>query len=180
MSEGSHRIARAAEVSAAYERKRRITDQVRGRFARFGDEVCNVVLTFAIQPKAMMRLLHTIGLRSTGDFEEQLDSIWNYLASAGPRDFMKRVHSEKVEAQNATEADQKENEAEATNRSALDKGQSAEKNIIEVQGYRGPDRRLGVKDRRTGRDRRYDVASISKNKRFGRDRRKVRDRRRQH
>lgn len=49
--------------------------------------------------------------------------------------------------------------------------------FIEVSGYMGPDRRVGAPDRRAPRDRRSTLEAVSKNRRYGGDRRKSEGRR---
>jgi hypothetical protein len=189
----SGRSARLAEQAAIFQQKRLITDQVRMRFSRFGDEVLAIVLGYALQPKRMPILLQKCNIRSFPDLENQLGALWSYIAEHGPRDFVKRIRVEKreevkpldLEALGAAAAEDEFDPetmtlegviARALKQSGiapvLDPVQPiSETKKVSVPGYSGPDRRSGS-DRRSGGDRRDQIASIKKNHRYGGERRK--------
>lgn len=180
------RSGRVAEAAAILQQKRLLTDQVRMRFARFGDDVLAIVLGYALQPKRMPVLLQKCQIRSFPDLENQLGALWSYISEHGPRDFVKRVTVKKRDKVKPVDVDKMDGDFDPTTSSLDDLVEQARRDgmldskaeaksvrnaIISVEGYSGPDRRRGG-DRRMGADRRASIDAISKNKRFGGDRRK--------
>lgn len=186
MGQRSAASSRAAERSAMMQQKRKVVDAVRGRFARFGDEVLSVVLAFALQPRSMPVLLQRLNIRPSGNLEAQLDAVWEYIAQNSSRDFIKHVkHVKKrdVEAfdiskllENASKELKSPGERAAV--SAGDAAGAEAEEAVEGEGqpasagdFYGVDRRSGA-DRRRKRDRRHDIEAINRNRRFGGERRK--------
>lgn len=180
MGQRSAASSRAAERSAMMQQKRKVVDAVRIRFARFGDEVLSIVLAFALQPRSMPVLMQRLNLRPVGSLDAQLDAVWEYVAQASAKEFLKhvkRVHKkdvqefdlEKLMAGAAQELSATEvADAEAVGAAAVPSGGPA---LVKSPTYEGPDRRLGV-ERRRSRDRRGDVEAIERNRRYGGERRK--------
>lgn len=177
------RSGRLAENAALLQQKRLITDQVRLRFARFGDDVLAIILGYALQPKRMPILLQKFNIRSFPDLDNQLGALWSYISEHGAREFIKRLKVEKREEVKPIEVGSGGIDPAAmpvqeliarmlVEVSAQMQSPAVEPpKVINVPGYSGPERRTGI-DRRTGRDRRGDIAAIRKNKRYGGDRRK--------
>ncbi len=174
---------RAAEQAAFFVQKRKVTDHVRARFARFGDEALSIVLGYALQPKRMPGLLQRVGLKISGDLEAQLESIWEFIAESGAHEFIKRAKQLRLEEIEAADIDALEGRpfnprgtvapvAAETLAGAVSPGQALPGGWIEAPGYRGPERRTD-RERRSGRDRRNEIKAIAKNKRFGGERRKA-------
>lgn len=167
-----------------YQQKRMISEHVRVRFARFGDEVLGIVLGYAIQSKRMPVLLHKFGLKAPPDLDAQLTVLFSFIAERGAREFVKGVrHEKRAEVQPEEVLDEPESaEGEADFAEAKNKNGAAplpadahqtSSSVVVIQnpGYCGPERRSGL-ERRTGSDRRGGIAAIRKNSRFGGDRRK--------
>ncbi len=162
-----------------YDQKRHITEQVRMRFARFGNETLSIVLAYALQPKRMPTLLDRIEVRiSAQDIGAQLDAISAYIAEKGPMKFVQRAMQRKAEELGAIKLDDSE---EPTASPAISKPDvpatptvaptTPAPGQIETPTYQGPDRRSGS-ERRSKPDRRDKIDAINKNKRYGGDRRK--------
>ncbi len=186
MGQRSAASSRAAERSAMMQQKRKVVDAVRGRFARFGDEVLSVVLAFALQPRSMPVLLQRLNLRPSGNLEAQLDAIWEYIAQSSGKDFIKhvkRVQKRDVEAfdiEKILESAAKEAKptgiaepssvANAPDPAVADANEAPSDHRVE---YTGVERRSGT-ERRKRQERRGDVEAINRNRRFGGERRKQR------
>lgn len=175
MKQGSSRNLRMSEQRGAYEQKRKITDQVKVRFARFGDETLSLILAYALHPKRMTLLLQHISVqKQPRNLEGQFDAIWKFLATFGNAEFIKRIKGLKVKNVEAATLEEweegSEGEPEAEGEAASTENEGA---AIDSPGYKGPERRSG-KDQRVQTDRRGDIEAIEKNKRFGGDRRKRR------
>ena len=185
--------SRAGEQTAAYHQKLKTTEQVRVRFARFGDDVLAQVLGFALHPKRMPVLLDRLRLKPGRELFAQLDTVQAFVAQEGAAEFLRRVKLQKrkaVEEADLSYVDDQQLLEEVETGEALGTGraqpiESAEVREIrrappeglmlkpgQVQSpdYTGTERRAGG-DRRAGNDRREDVQVISENRRFGGGRR---------
>lgn len=81
-----------------FERKRKISEMVKRRFARFGEDVLGTVFTHALQPAQMKSLLTRLELGvQSADVEEQLDEIQSFVARFGAFEFMDRLKVRKEE-----------------------------------------------------------------------------------
>lgn len=189
MGQRSAASSRAAERSAMMQQKRKVVDLVRGRFARFGDEVLSVVLAFALQPRSMPVLLQRLNVRPAGNLEAQLDAVWEYIAQNSSKDFIKHVKYVKKRDVEAFDINKLMGNASKEIRSTADgtgtptveapesdapaepaADAPADHSAGPIQ-YHGPERRSGA-DRRKRNDRRHDVEAINRNRRFGGERRK--------
>ncbi len=170
------------------EQKKKTTEMVRIRFARFGDDILAMMLGFALQPTRMPTLLERLELRITSqDLETRLDRIAQYIGDWGSAKFKDRALAEKkaevapmdlsaipetleAPAPVSPVAPPPRNTAVQT---PVPPGAKAPAGApqIRVAGYTGPDRR-SKSERRTKADRRGQLDAISSNKRFGGDRRK--------
>ncbi len=175
--------ARAAINAAQFQQKRKVTDMVRARFARFGDEVLSIVLGYALQPRRMPMLLRALNIRNRpGELTAQLDEIYRFLASGGRRAFMGRVKPTRLKQVDAADLDDFSEDLsdeqiaelmrDAENSVALP-AEAEEAPAIVTPLYRGPCRRE-LSDRRVNQDRRSDLMAVRKNQRYGGDRRKQR------
>lgn len=88
----------AEDERLQFERKRQISDMVKRRFARYGDEVLATVFTCALQPALMGKMLKKLEIYGGGtDLEYQLDEIQSFIATQGAFEFAKRLEVKKVE-----------------------------------------------------------------------------------
>src|SRR5262245_1652465 len=71
------------------EQRQRVSDQVRQRFARYGDDVCGLILTAALQPNGLQKLLIELQLPPSAQFVEQLDRLSRLLAGVGAFEFLR-------------------------------------------------------------------------------------------
>lgn len=181
---GSSQAARAAERAALLQQKRKTTDLVRARFARFGDDVLSIVLGFALKPKSLPILLGKLEMKPTGQLESDLNAVWTFIAQSGSAEFLKKVRGYKIKQVDAAEIDRllDEDDLEALRNDrtapAPDETQplpNAAAAARALPGWDGVERRSGS-DRRSGRDRRDDISAIKKNRRYGGDRRDKRRR----
>lgn len=183
MGQRSAASSRAAERSAMMQQKRKIVDNVRVRFARFGDEVLSIVLAFALQPRSMPILMQRLNLRPVGTLDAQLDAIWEYIAQASAKEFLKHVKRvqkkdvqqfdlEKLLAGAAQELGSGEAAAGAeAGKPSAGAAEAPGGPVIKTPSYEGVDRRSG-EDRRQRKDRRHDIEAIERNRRYGGERRK--------
>lgn len=175
--------ARAAINAAQFQQKRKVTDLVRGRFARFGDEVLAIVLGYALQPRRMPMLLRSLNIRNRpGELTAQLDEIYHFLASGGRRAFMSRVKPTKFKLVDAADLDDfSEDLSDEQIAELMNEAQNAVALTPEIDAapavvtplYHGPCRRV-LSERRANKDRRADLMAVRKNQRYGGDRRKKR------
>jgi len=188
MGQRSAASSRAAERSAMMQQKRKVVDTVRGRFARFGDEVLSVVLAFALQPRSMPVLLQRLNMRPAGNLEAQLDAVWEYIAQNSSRDFLKHVKQVKKRDVEAFDINKL---LDSAAKDIKVSGEGAAATAVEAPGaeapaaaeaeaplppappaeHQGAERRSGT-DRRKRHDRRHDIEAINRNRRFGGERRK--------
>lgn len=192
MAPGS-KSSRAGEQAAAYQQKLKTTEQVRVRFARFGDDVLAQVLGFALHPKRMPVLLDRLNLKPGRELFAQLDTVQTYVAKQGAAEFLRRIKLQKrksVEEADLSFIDDQQlleevetGEAPGTGRArpvedveVLEPRQAPPEELrlkpgqVQSPDYTGTERRAGG-DRRAGNDRREDVQVISENRRFGGGRR---------
>lgn len=173
--------ARAAINAAQFQQKRKVTDLVRARFARFGDEVLSIVLGYALQPRRMPMLLRSLNIRNRpGELTVQLDEIYHFLASGGRRAFMSRVKPTKFKLVHAADLDEfSEDLSDDQLAELMRDAENAVALAPEVQAapavvtplYRGSCRRV-IPERRVNKDRRSELMAVRKNQRYGGDRRK--------
>lgn len=156
MAHGQSRSSRAVAQSMLMQRRREATGQVKTRFARFGDDVLNTVLRYALQPKTMPILLGRLDLRASGSLDAQLGAVWNFIAQSGPHEFFRRLRDPQPRAT-------RQRAEPVMNATAAHA----------IAGWDGMERRAGT-DRRMTYDRRGRIDAIQKNLRFGGDRRNVR------
>lgn len=184
--------SRAGEV-AAYQAKLKTTEQVRVRFARFGDDVLAQMLGFALHPKRMPVLMDRLNLKPGRELFAQLDSVQTFIAREGAAAFLKRAkHQMKkaVQEVDLSSIDDEQLLEQVETGEALGTGRARPAESAEVYeprqappteprlkpgqvqspDYTGPERRAGG-DRRAGNDRREAVQVISENRRFGGGRR---------
>lgn len=184
------------------DQKERVTQDVRMRFAKYGEEPLSVILAYALQSSRMPILMDRLNIRAKGnDLTSQLDAIGAYLAQEGAARFtmlalQKHFKKKEVEAIQLDDLEfdppppalEELGEAIAEVLApppapAAEAAPAAETAppapttrpdapMIKVPGYSGPDRRWG-EERRGKPDRRLALAAISRNKRFGGDRRKI-------
>lgn len=166
----SRSSARATERAAVLQHKRKTTDMVRARFARFGDEVLSIVLGFALKPKSVTVLLSRLEIKPTGGLETDLDRIWMYVAGAGAKDFLRKAKGLKIKQVQAAQIDDLVEDQPADQDDEPQRQPSAGGAAVNESGWNGVERRTG-KDRRSGSDRRHLLEAINKNQRFGGDRR---------
>ena len=192
MAPGS-KSSRAGEQAVAYQQKLKTTEQVRVRFARFGDDVLAQVLGFALHPKRMPVLLDRLNLKPGRELFAQLDTVQTYIAQQGAAEFLRRVKLKKrktVEEADLSNIDDEQLLEQVETGEALGTGRAQPIKSAEVRetrgappeeirlrpgqvqspDYTGTERRAGG-DRRTGNDRREAVQVISENRRFGGGRR---------
>lgn len=161
-----------------FQQKRKTTDKVRMRFARFGDEVLGIVLGYALQAKYMTQLLNRLNKKPVHELDAQLDAIQSFIATFGSKEFIKRVRQTKLKEVEAIDIDALEAEAGVSPIAEMDaagaenEASTPGRAMVDTAGYRGPDRREG-RERRSFENRRATVEAIGKNKRFGKDRRKL-------
>lgn len=159
-----------------FQQKRKTTDKVRTRFARFGDEVLGIVLGYALQPKYMTQLLNRLNKKPVHELDAQLDAIQSFIATFGSKEFIKRIRQTKQKEVEAIDIEALEMEADPIaemdapggENDALAPGPA----MVDTPQYRGPERRKG-RERRSFKDRRDAVEAISKNKRYGKNRRRL-------
>ena len=78
------------------DQKKKITEMVRLRFARYGDDTLAIMLGYAFQPTRMPTLLERLEMRvSTQNFADQLDAISNWVNEWGSAKFKQRALAEK-------------------------------------------------------------------------------------
>lgn len=178
MGYGSGGASRASVDAAIRQQRRKLHDKVRRRFARFGDEVLSIMLGFAFQPKRMPVLMQRLNIRQSGDLEAQLEAVWDMLAQSGSGEFLRKV-KQKSTKQDVRAADIDRLSAGDLDLAAFQElmGFTDDPPVVVIRQPEIVERRSG-EDRRLGRDRRNAVDAISKNHRFGRDRRKIRKGRR--
>lgn len=192
MAPGS-KSSRAGEQAVAYQQKLKTTEQVRVRFARFGDDVLAQVLGFALHPKRMPVLLDRLNLKPGRELFAQLDTVQTYVSQQGAAEFLRRVKLKKkktVEEADLSNIDDEQlleqietGDAPGTGRAPAvesaevsEPGQAPPEEIrlrpgqVQSPDYTGTERRAGG-DRRAGNDRREAVQVISENRRFGGGRR---------
>lgn len=137
------------------QQRREATSQVKTRFARFGDDVLNTILRYALQPKTMPILLGRLDIRVSGNLDAQLGAVWNFISQSGPHEFFRRLRDPRPRApRESVEPVSNAVAAHATH------------------GWDGTDRRAGS-ERRMAYDRRGRIDAIQKNLRFGGDRRNL-------
>lgn len=84
--------------------KRKITELVRMKFARFGDDALAIVLAYALQPVRMPMLLERLDLRvSAQDLPTRLDAVCQWIFDHGPIMFKMRALAERKAAKDAVE-----------------------------------------------------------------------------
>ena len=166
--------SRASVEAAILQQRRRLHEKIRKRFARFGDEVLSIMLGFAFQPKRMPVLIQRLNIRAGGHLDDQFDAVWDFIASHGSGEFLRRVKQKSIKE-----------EVEAADVETLVSGDLDINSFEDMMGFEHePDPRIesgsprvniverrSGKDRRKGNDRRQSIEAIPKNKRFGRDRR---------
>jgi|GEM_PF-3264999 len=161
----------------------RTQEQVRERFARYGDPVCEKIRQAANHPNGLGRLLERLGLACTPRFDQQCYLLQRFLNDHGPQAFLNRLGERArtgriLIAEAPPSAELGAPPAQTKPRAATPPPNGAwpkhtPPNWFDAHGnYVGPERRSG-EDRRTGKDRRGDIESIRKNRRYGGDRRKV-------
>lgn len=175
------------------QQKRKVVDNVRGRFARFGDEVLSMVLAFALQPRSMPVLLERLNIRPSGNLDAQLDAVWEYIARTSGKDFIKHVKRTRKRDVEAFDIDKMLESAsnmkipddtaddDVPGHDAREIAGDSPPETEEPAGvgtagngpaeYLGAERRQG-KDRRKREERRNDIEAINRNRRFGGERRR--------
>lgn len=166
--------------------KESLRQQIRQRFARYGDRVCNCIANAAAEPQGLRMLVQQLGMRISPTVEDQLDALSRFLSRYGPSVFLTRIgaHRERNEALLAQAEEAFAGPAHAEPRPAAPKkpkppqapappaGNETPRRFFDPEGrYIGPERRSGT-DRRTGAERRGRIDAVGRNQRFGGDRRK--------
>jgi hypothetical protein len=148
-------------------RKSKIRDMTLERFARYGHNICQLILDAVMRRRGLFPILQKLGLQPPVGIEEQLDCITRYLSENGAHSFLKKVDLKKTTCQALLETPVPE---ESLSEASAAKPMAP---LIANTGgeYAGPERRLG-NERRSGKDRRQQTEAINKNKRFGGDRRR--------
>jgi hypothetical protein len=181
MAQSGQNQGAMAHVQAQLRQQTR--DQVRERFARYGDKTCARIVEAAVIPNGLRRLMERVGLPACHAFEQQMEYLARYLSEFGSKHFLSKMETldhnrRRLYEAVADHADQTPVEGPTAERpkaatpSGAGPNATTPKEWFDTRGrYVGPERRK-VSDRRTGDDRRDRLDSISKNKRFGGDRRK--------
>jgi type IV secretory pathway VirB10-like protein len=194
MSAGRPRSRQSSE-EAQLTKRQQIASNVRVRFARFGDEVLAIVLSYAMSPKRMPALLSRLGVRALGEIETQIEAVWTFVADNGTWEFLRRVKAkagkddeamaanllddeilmsrQQADAEEASvvEAPPDEPEAPSPPHERSPRLPPPRPGFIDTPQYKGPERRSGL-DRRSHEDRRADIDAVHSNRRYGADRRK--------
>ena len=163
---GNHNT-RATELKVLYDHKRKITDLVRGRFARYGQEVVTIVLTHSFQPSRLARLIQRVGLKPSNDLMTNLDGLMRLLADSGPSKFIKRVNNDSKKALGPGSQGKI-----PESRISLDLMNGMNR-IIQNPKYTGTERRISSDRRLKSTLRRRRCAAVLRNRRYGTDRRNL-------
>lgn len=141
------------------EQRQRLHERIMERFAKYGQPTLQVILQATQRASGMTQLFQRLGLTAPHNFDDQLNALTAYLNEHGKMHFLHLTG------------------ADAPKEAAVDVPPPAPaaqpEKLYDAQGrYIGPDRRA-VGERRAGGDRRGNVETIWKNKRFGGDRRRT-------
>lgn len=165
-------------VEIELNRKRMLRDQVRERFARYGQTVCDLISHEMQQPRGLNTLILQLGLRVSASSDNMLASLTHYLAIHGAEAMLARVRGggPRPELSGQIPLEQTPGQSPAptplSGRIELTESAPARADLpmINIPGvYSGPERRVG-QERRNG-NRRNELEAIMKNRRYGVDRR---------
>jgi len=157
--------------------------KIRARLGRFGPEVTSIVTRSASLPEGLDWLLPQFGLTPAHDVNVSLDSLAYYLAQTGESRFIARAEFalgaklREAQAVSSSASIAPVPEAQPTADAKIETEVIGHKETppeaidpsvphINVPGYSGPERRKNNLDRRAG------IQAVSKNHRFGGDRRR--------
>lgn len=155
------------------ERKKQMLGLVRGRFARYGDRVCTILLQATLKTQGIQQLLERLGLPPVNDLDQAFDLVTRFLGEHGREIFLKRLtRSDPAPRASAPQTHRRNLTPKDPAFWIAPPDGSTPPHWFDAEGYYiGPERRNG-KERRSGADRRAKIDCISKNKRFGGDRRR--------
>ncbi|OPZ21872.1 MAG: hypothetical protein BWZ10_00483 [candidate division BRC1 bacterium ADurb.BinA364] len=147
------------------EDRQREIDRIHQMYARFGDDVVQIVMLYALRPKGMAQLGQRLRIYIS-EYDERLahENLLRYIQEKGAARFLFCARSGEPDRTDQIGAGMCAGSAIAAEPS----GPAAFAQAV--------DRRSG-RDRRLQKDRRKDVDAITKNKRFGGERRQNRERR---
>lgn len=171
--------------------RQKVRDQVRERFARYGDKSCARIVEAAMFPQGMRQLMERLGMPATAQLDQQLDALSRFLSDHGPNLFLKKLDEWERRRHRQSAGIPSQRDASDTNpgggpipvekilppkmatkpASGDDLSENRPEWFDPNGNYIGPERRKN-RERRSGDDRRDKLDSVMKNKRFGGDRRK--------
>jgi len=188
------------------EQQAHIQEQLQNRhriqhvFARYGGDACRVIWEELRRHQGLQPVLQRLGLPAASSLDEELEVLQRFLNEHGSGPFMQRVRphrdakldwdifstpaetgghpvSSNADTVVATPTPAPRKTQRPLTQEMLGPAALTPPDWLDSDGrYIGPERRKHA-DRRMGRDRREQIDSISRNKRYGGDRRKSRGRR---
>ncbi|MBI1785087.1 hypothetical protein HYR69_08070 [Candidatus Sumerlaeota bacterium] len=157
-----------------------LAEKIRERFGKYGDEVVSLMTELARSSARMSSLFDRLELAPKPDLTAQLDALDRFIVQKGVERFIRRGRHELWrEVQKKEQTEREENERDGSQKKLQiardsqihEPPRKSSAAVINVPGYSGSERRTGVQDRRSHRDRRCSIRSIKQNKRLGQDRR---------
>jgi hypothetical protein len=162
--------------------KREITDEIKRNFARYGDLISGIITREALKINGLQNILMKLGVSGLPQFKRQVERFAQYLAQNGTGEFLRHMERDSKTVGKSTSGrplaeihdkkpiDEDSENVDTANEIAGDQEESIDSGSNLQGGYNGEERRSG-EERRVYSNRRNTCEAISKNRRWGKDRR---------